>query len=84
MVQNSMLQGLSPVVESRGLLSSCGARTPHDFSRGAQAPGPWASVVAARGFGICGPQAVAPWNVESSLTRGQTCVPCTGRQILNH
>ena len=36
-----------------GLLSSCGARTPHDFSRGAQAPGPWASVVAARGFGRC-------------------------------
>ena len=26
---------------------------------------------------------VAPWHVESSLTRDQTCVPCVGRQILN-
>ena len=52
-----LLRGLSLVMESRGLLSSCGARTSRDFSRGAQALGPRASVVAARGFSICGPQA---------------------------
>ena len=27
---------------------------------------------------------VAPRHVGSSQTRAQTCVPCTGRQILNH
>ena len=27
---------------------------------------------------------VAPQHVGSSQTRDQTCVPCTGRQILNH
>ena len=27
---------------------------------------------------------VVPWHVGSSRTRAQTCVPCTGRQILNH
>lgn len=27
---------------------------------------------------------VAPWHVESSWTRGLTCVPCTGRQIHIH
>ena len=27
---------------------------------------------------------VAMWHVESSQTRGGTCVPCFGRQILNH
>ena len=27
---------------------------------------------------------VAPQHVGSSRTRAQTCVPCTGRQILNH
>ena len=27
---------------------------------------------------------VALWHVESSRTRDQSCVPCTGRQILNH
>ena len=27
---------------------------------------------------------VAPWHVRSSRTRAQTCVPCIGRQILNH
>ena len=26
----------------------------------------------------------APWHAKSSLTSGQTCVPCNGRQILNH
>ena len=27
---------------------------------------------------------VALWHMESSQTRGQTCVPCIGRQILIH
>ena len=27
---------------------------------------------------------VAPWQVGSSQTRAQTCVPCIGKQILNH
>ena len=26
----------------------------------------------------------APWHVESSQTRDQTCVPCIGMHILNH
>ena len=38
----------------------------------------------------CGPWALGPtdlvagWYAESSWTRDQTYVPCTGRQILNH
>ena len=42
-------------------------------------PGPWSpqtSVVAA-------PEAVVPWRVECSQTRGRTCVPHVGSQILN-
>ena len=35
------------------------------------------SVVSAHGL-------VAPWHLESSRTRVQSCVPCIGRQILNH
>ena len=27
---------------------------------------------------------VAPWHVGCSQTRARTCVPCIGRQILNH
>ena len=30
------------------------------------------------------PGLVTPWPVESSQTRDGTCVPCTGRRILNH
>ena len=50
-----------------------------------------------RGLSCCGAQApdaqaqqlwltgsVAPRHVGSSQTRARTCVPCTGRQILNH
>ena len=50
-----------------------------------------------RGLSCCGSQAphaqaqqlwltglVAPWHVGSSRTRDRTCVPCIGRQILNH
>ena len=27
---------------------------------------------------------IAPWHVKSSRARGQTCIPCIGRQILSH
>ena len=45
-----------------------------------------------RGLSCCGAQAqslwltgpVAPRHVGSSQTRARTCVPCIGRQILNH
>ena len=30
------------------------------------------------------PRFIAPWHVKSSRARGQTCVPCIGRQILSH
>ena len=42
-----------------------------------------------RGLWVCGLQQLcsvglaALWHVECSRTRAQTCVPCTGRQILN-
>ena len=39
--------------------------------------GTWASVVVHVGF-------IAPWFVETSWTRDQTHVPCTGWWILNH
>ena len=62
----------------RGLLSSCIA--PSGFSRcRAQALGHTS-------FSSCGPQALWPcsrWDL-SSHTRSWTCVPCTGRWILNH
>ena len=74
---------------------SCGSRAPlwpwradvsrADFPRadvsrgvlscGAQALGTWAQQLDHTGFD-------APWQVESSWTRGQTCVPCTGKRIL--
>ena len=39
-----------------------------------------------RCLGFCsrGAQALLLWHVEFSWTRDETCVPCTGRQILNH
>ena len=45
-----------------------------------------ASPVGAHGLSSCGTQALLPrgtWD-PSSLTRDRTCVPCIGRQILNH
>ena len=36
------------------------------------------------GLSSCVTGPAAPWHVESSQTRYQTHVPCTGRQILNH
>ena len=56
-----------------GLLSSCGVQASCDG--GFSYWGPWA-------LGHVG--LVALWNVESSWTRDGTCVPCIGRQILNH
>ena len=56
--------------------------------------GMWASVAVAYGLSSCGSRAlerrlngcglVAPRHVGSSRARDQTCVPCIGRQILNH
>ena len=38
-----------------------------------------------RRLSSCGSRGpVAPWHVGSSQTRTRTCVPCIGRQILNH
>ena len=43
---------------------------------GAEALGPWASVVTAHGLRGCGAGGLAaPWHVESSQTRDQTLVP---------
>ena len=64
----------------QGLLPSCGA---------------WAypcGVLARRGARALGFQAqqlwhtglVAPWHVISSWTKDRICIPCIGRQILNH
>ena len=42
-----------------------------------------ASLGVEHGVSSCGTAwLVAPWQVESSQTRDQNCVPCTGRQIL--
>ena len=57
-----------------------GARVSHcrGLSRcGAQAPDAQAQYLWLTGL-------VAPWHVGSSQTRARTCVPCIGRQILNH
>ena len=71
--------GLS-LVQWVGLLSSCRALTSHCGGLsycGAQAVGCSDSVVGAQGLGC-------PMHVGSSWTRGNTCIPCIGRQILNH
>ena len=73
-------QAFSTCGEQGGLLSTCSAQPSH-----------------CDGFSCCAAQAlghrlqqlwhtglVAPQHVGSSQTRDQTCVPCTGRQILNH
>ena len=45
----------------------------------------WALVVVVQGLSPGGSWAlVAPWHVESSWTRDQTCVPCIGRQFPIH
>ena len=59
-----------------------------------QAPGTWASVVAARGLSSCGSRGLecrlsscgtrAQRHVGSPQTRDRTCVPCIGRWILHH
>ena len=43
-----------------------------------------ASVVVHTSSVAVAPGLVAPWHVESSQTRDQTCVCCTDRQILIH
>ena len=54
--------------------SSCNTQVRWLWHRGARMP--------AQQLGHTG--LVAPWHVGSSWTRNQTCVPCMGRQILNH
>ena len=70
----------------QGLLSSCRAWASHcgGSSRGAQALGMRASVIAACLLSSCGRclGLVAPQLVGSSQTRGGTRVPCNGKQIL--
>ena len=66
----------------QGLPSSCSAQASHCigasrlWSTGSRVHK--ASVVVAQRL------LVAPWHVESSWTRDQTCIPHIGRQILNH
>ena len=63
-----------------GLLSGYSAQASYcgSFSRRrAQPLGPVGSVVVAHWLSF-------PWHVKSSRTREQTCVPCTGRWVLNH
>ena len=75
------------VVAGRGL-SSCSmwALEPAGFS----SCGAWAQWLQCTGSRVRGLQQlwvagfVAPWRVGSSQTRARTCVPCIGRQILNH
>lgn len=69
-----------------GLLSSCSARASHrsGFSCcGAQALGSWASVAASvQAQQLLFSGLAAPRHVGSSLSRDQTRVSCTGKQIL--
>ena len=63
-----------------GATLHCGARASHHRSLsccGARAPD-----AQAQQLWLTGP--VAPRHVGSSQTRARTCVPCIGRQILNH
>ena len=82
------------LVAASGGYSHCGAWASHcgGFSCcAARALGAWASVIAARALSSCDLWALecrlsscGARHVGSSQTRAQTCVPCTGRQILNH
>ena len=54
--------------------SSCGTWTQQLWAVGSRAQ---AQQMLRTGF-------LAPWHVGSSRARAQTCVPCIGRQILNH
>ena len=62
-----------PSCDERGLLYSCAAQA-----------------FLSSGFPCCVARAlgceglIASWHMPSSQTKDQTCVPCTGRQILNH
>ena len=68
------VRGLSPVAASGGHSSSRCAGLP---CCGAQAPDAQAQQMWLTGL-------VAPRHVGSSQTRARTCVPCIGRQTLNH
>ena len=65
----------------RGLRSSCSAQASHCVGFSCFR----AQVLGCPGLSSCGTQLlVAPQPVRSSQTREQSCVPCIGRQILNH
>ena len=79
-------RGLSLVAVSRGYSPVCGARASHGsgFScPGARALELPASVVATHGL-VVAQGLGCPTAEESSLTRDQTHVPCTGRRIRIH
>ena len=78
--------GSSPLCEASlqlwqaGATLHCGARASHH--RVFSCCGAQVSDAQAQQLWLTGP--VAPRHVGSSQTRARTCVPCSGRQILNH
>ena len=71
--------GLSLVVLSRGYsLLQCASCHCHCFSCNTA----WALGTQSQQLWDTG--LVVPWHTGSLWTRDQTCVPCTGRKILNH
>ena len=66
------------------LLQSTGCRHKSFSSCGMQAQQLWLTGCRAQAQQLWCTGLVAPRHVGSSRTRAQTCVPCLGRQILNH
>ena len=92
-------QGLSLVAASGGhsslrcmgfslrwllLLWSTGSRCAGFTSCSTWAPRLWLVGSSAQAQQLWHTGLAAPWHVGSSRTRDQTCVPCIGRQVLNH
>ena len=73
------MRGLSPVAASEGHSSSrcVGLSLSRPLLLGAQAPDAQAQQLWLTGL-------VAPQHVGSFQTRARICVPCIGRQMLNH
>ena len=88
---SSLLPRLFSRCSELGLLFSCGSLCSTGFSlrwllllwntgsrhMGLSSCSSWAQQLWCTGL-------AAPWQVKSSQTRNQTCVPCIGRWILNH
>ena len=66
------------------LLQSMGSRHAGFSSFGTWAQQLWLAGSRAQAQQLWCTGLVVPWHVVSSWTRARTCVPCTGRQILNH